>query len=65
MDWGHVKGTLKQVKNKIVSLWGRPTGDKRVGLIDAKGCQSSGAQAMSFDPDNHEKRSEFSLHIGC
>jgi hypothetical protein len=65
MNWGHVEGILKELKDKIVSFWGRPTSDRFVGLIDAKGGQSDGAQAMPFRPNNHEKRSEFSLHIGC
>ena len=65
MNWGHVEGTLKQVKDRIGTLWGRPTSGKRVGRIDAKGGQSGGAQAMAFRPDHHERRSEFSLHIGC
>jgi len=59
-----------QLKDKIVLQWGRLTdGDgKRVDLIGAemsRDGQSGDAQIANFHPDDHAKRGEFSLHIGC
>jgi len=59
-----------QLKDKIVFQWGRLTdGDgKRIDLIGAemsRDGQSGDAQIANFRPDDHAKRGEFSLHIGC
>jgi hypothetical protein len=65
MNWG-----WKPLKDKIVFRWGRLADDngKRVELNDAKTSRdgrSGDAQVSPFRGDDHGKRSDFSLHIGC
>jgi hypothetical protein len=70
MNWGQIDLSWIQLKDKIVFQWGRLTdGDgKRIDLIGAemsRDGQSGDAQIANFRPDDHAKRGEFSLHIGC
>ena len=70
MNWDQIEVSWKQLKDKIVFQWGRPTDDdgKRVDLIGAKMSrdgQSREAQTRPFRPDDRGRRSEFSQHIGC
>jgi uncharacterized protein YjbJ (UPF0337 family) len=70
MNWSQIELSWIQLKGKIVFQWGRLTdGDgKRVDLIGAEASRtdkSGDAQMSAFRPDDHAKRSEFSLHIGC
>jgi uncharacterized protein YjbJ (UPF0337 family) len=70
MNWDQIEVSWRQLKDKIVFRWGRPTDDKgkRVDLIGAemsRDGQSREAQTRAFRPDDRGKRSEFSQHIGC
>jgi hypothetical protein len=70
MSWDRIAGSWKRLKDEIVFQW--------CGLVDDKGTsfdlvgaemssdrQNSDVQTSVIRPDDHGKRSEFSLHIGC
>ena len=70
MNWDQIVATWKQLKDKIGFRWGRPSGDngKRVELTAAgmsPARDSREDQTRPFRPDDRERRSEFSQHIGC
>ncbi len=69
MKWDHIQVSWKQLKEKFVWQWFRVTDDKGKSLELIGGEISwdgqSDAQPTAFRPDDHGKRSEFSLHIGC
>ena len=69
MNWYRMQVGWKQLKEKFVLQWFRLTDDNGNGLelIGAE-MQWDGHgddQPKAFRPDDREKRSEFSLHIGC
>jgi hypothetical protein len=68
MIWDLIQVSWKQLKEKFVFQWFRVTDDNVEGLqlIGAEMLRDSQteAQSMAFRPDDREKRSEFSLHIG-
>ena len=68
MNWDQIQVSWKQLKGKFVLQWFRVTDDNGKGLelIDAEMSRDgqSDAQPMAFRPDDHRRRSEFSLHIG-
>jgi hypothetical protein len=68
MIWDLIQASWKQLKEKFVFQWFRVTDDNVEGLelIGAEMLRDSQteAQPMAFRPDEREKRSEFSLHIG-
>ena len=69
MNWDQIQESWKQLKEKFVLQWFTVTDD------DGKSLELSGwempwdghgdGQPKAFRPDDREKRSEFSLHIGC
>ena len=69
--WDRLKANAKHLSEKTVSLRIRLIGDnrKRSKLIDSErmsgNSQNRATQAMAYHPDNHDKRDEYSLHIGC
>ncbi len=68
MNWDQIQVSWKQLKQKFVFQWFRTTGDgNRVELIGAEMSRDSQSdeQPTAFHPDDRNKRSEFSLHIGC
>jgi hypothetical protein len=69
MNWDQIQVSWKQLKDKFVFRWFRVTDDSGKGL-ELIGAEKSSevqrnAQPTAFYPDDREKRSEFSLHIGC
>jgi hypothetical protein len=70
MNWHRVETNWKQLIEKSVFHWERLRPDHRNG-VDLLGSdasregQSTGNQATVLRPDDHVRRSEFSLHIGC
>jgi hypothetical protein len=69
MNWDQIQVSWKQLKEKFVLQWFRVTdyNGESLELIGAEmpwNGQSDG-QPKAFRPDDREKRSEFSLHIGC
>ncbi len=69
MNWDQIQVSWKQLKEKFVLQWFRVTDDNGKGLqlIGAEMSRDnrSVTQPAAFHPDDREKRSEFSLHIGC
>ena len=70
MNWDRIAASWRQLKDKIVFQWGRPTDDNgnRVDPIGAemsRDGQSHEAQTRPYRPDDRGKRHEFSQHIGC
>ena len=68
MNWDQIQVSWKRLKEKFVLLSFRAADDngKSLELIGAEmpwNSQSDG-QPKAFRPDDREKRSEFSLHIG-
>jgi hypothetical protein len=69
--WDRVKASAKHLSEKTVFQRIRLVGDnrKRAVLIDSgrmrSNSQDRATQAMAYHPDNHVKRDEYSLHIGC
>ena len=68
MIWDLIQVSWKQLKEKFVFRWFSATDDngKALELIGAEMLRDgqTGAQPMAFRPNDREKRSEFSLHIG-
>ncbi len=68
MNWDQIQASWKQLKEKFVLQWFRVTDDNGKGLqlIGAEMSRDdrSVTQPAAFRPDDREKRSEFSLHIG-
>jgi len=67
-DLGSNQSGLEQLKEKFVFQWFRVTDDnykgpERIGAEMSRDGQSDG-QPKAFRPDDRQKRSEFSLHIG-
>jgi hypothetical protein len=66
-----LKASAKHLGEKTVFLRIRLIGDsrKRAELTDSERMQGNGqdcaTQAMAFHPGDHDKRNEYSLHIGC
>ena len=70
MSWDQIAGSWKRVKDEIVFQWCRMVDDKGtsfdlIGAEMSSGRQNSDVQTSVIRPDDHGKRSEFSLHIGC
>ena len=69
MDWDQIQASWNQLKEKFVLQRFRMTDDNGKGLqlIGAEMSRDnrSVTQPAAFHPDYREKRSEFSLHIGC
>ena len=70
MSWVRIAGSWKRLKHEIVFQWCSMVDDKGTSF-DLTGAemssdrQNSDAQTSVIRPDDHGKRSEFSLHIGC
>jgi hypothetical protein len=64
MDWAQFAKMWKQLEEKIASRRVRISDDRKIAET-LKSAQRSDDQARPFRPDNHEKRHEFSQHIGC
>jgi hypothetical protein len=69
MKRDQIQVSWKQLKEKFALRWFRVTDDNGKGLelIGAE-MPSEGhgdRQPKAYRPDGREKRSEFSLHIGC
>ena len=69
MNWDQIQESWKQLKEKFVLQWFRVTDDNGKSL-ELSGAEMSwdgrsDTQPTAFRPDDREKRSEFSLHIGC
>ena len=69
MNWDQVQVTWKRLIGKFVVELFRVSEDTRKGLEPTSATISThdkiDAQPPVFRPDDREKRSEFSLHIGC
>jgi tyrosyl-tRNA synthetase len=70
MSWYRIAGSWKRLKDEIVFQWCRMVDDKGtsfdlIGAEMSSGRQNSDVQTSVIRPDDHGKRSEFSLHIGC
>jgi len=70
MSWNVIAGSCKRLKDEIVFQWRKRTDDKGTSFdLIAAGMSSDrecgDVQTSVFRPDDHGKRSEFSLHIGC
>ena len=68
MNWDRIQVSWKQLKEKFMLQWvGVTDGNfKGLELIGAEMSRDgeSDEQPKEFRPDDREKRSEFSLHIG-
>jgi hypothetical protein len=70
MNWRRIEASWKQLKDKSVFHWERLRRDDRdcvdlVRLAPSREGQGSDPQSTALRPDDHVRRSEFSLHIGC
>jgi hypothetical protein len=70
MSWDRIAGSWKRLKDEIVFQWRRLADDKDtsfdlIGAEMSSDRQNSDVQTCVIRPDDHGKRSEFSLHIGC
>ncbi len=69
MKWDQIQVSWKQLREKFDLQWLRVTDDngKSLELIGAEMSwdDQRDAQPTAFHPDDHGRRSEFSLHIGC
>jgi hypothetical protein len=70
MSWDRIAGSWKRLKDEIVFQWRRLADDKDtsfdlIGAEMSSDRQNSDVQTCIIRPDDHGKRSEFSLHIGC
>jgi hypothetical protein len=69
MNWNGIEASWKQLKDVFASRQFRLSDhDSQIfNLIGAElsGISHSEPQTTVFRPDDREKRSEFSLHIGC
>ena len=69
MNWDQIQVSWKQLKEKFALQWFRVTDDKGNGLeligAEMPGTAYGDGPRKAFRPDDREKRSEFSLHIGC
>lgn len=63
MNWAQFILTWRQLKGKIAFQRIRITDDRKVAET-LKSAQRSDDQTAPFQPDNREKRHEFSQHIG-
>jgi hypothetical protein len=63
MNWDRIEASWKQLTDQIVFHWERLRRDDRDALVWS--ARSSDRQTTGFRPDDHVRRSEFSLHIGC
>jgi hypothetical protein len=65
MNRHRIEASWKQLKDKTIFLWERSRRDDR-NRVDLLGLdRGSNTQTTGFRPDDHVRRSEFSLHIGC
>jgi hypothetical protein len=65
-----IETSWKQLKDKTIFLWERLRCDERnrvdlLGLDPSREGQNSDRQMTGFLRNDHVRRSEFSLHIGC
>jgi hypothetical protein len=69
MNWDQIQVSWKQLIENFALQWFRVTDDngKSLELIGAEmpWDGDGDGQPKAFRPDDREKRSEFSLHIGC
>jgi hypothetical protein len=69
MKWDQIQVSWKQLKEKFVlqSFGVTDDNDKSLELIGVEMSWDgqSDAQPTAFHPDDHGRRSEFSLQIGC
>ena len=69
MKRDQIQVSWKQLKEKFALRWFRVTDDNGKGLELIGAEMPSGGhgdrQPRAYRPDDREKRSEFSLHIGC
>jgi hypothetical protein len=69
MKWDRIQVSWKRLKEKFVLQWFGVINDNGKGLeligVDMSWVGQSDAEPTAFHPDDREKRSEFSLHIGC
>jgi hypothetical protein len=69
MNWVQIQLSWKQLKEKLALQWFRVTDDNSKSLelsgAEMSSDDRSDTQSAAFRPDDREKRSEFSLHIGC
>jgi hypothetical protein len=69
--WDRLKASAKHLSEKAVFLRIRLIADshKHADLTDSERMRGNShdrpTQAMAFHPDDHDKRDEYSLHIGC
>ena len=67
--WDRLKANAKHLSEKTVFLRIRLNSSKRPDLTDSErmpgNSQDRATQAMAFHPGDHDKRNEYSLHIGC
>ena len=68
--WDRLKASAKHLSEKTVFLRIRLIGDscKRADLTESErmpGNSQDRATQATFHPDDHDKRNEYSLHIGC
>ena len=68
MNWDQIQVSWRRLKDVFVFQWFRATADRGEGL-ELIGAETSSdgrseGQPKAFRPDDREKRSEFSLHIG-
>jgi hypothetical protein len=68
VNWDQIQVTWKQLKEKFVFHWFRVTDGNFKGLeligAEMSSDGESDGQPKEFRPNDREKRSEFSLHIG-
>jgi hypothetical protein len=69
MNWDQIQVSWKRLIENFALQWFRVTDDngKSLELIGAEMPWDGDGdrQPKAFRPDDREKRSEFSLHIGC
>lgn len=70
MSWDRIAGSWKRLNDEIVFQRRRMVDDKGttfdlIGAEMSSGRQNRDVQTSVIRPDDHGKRSEFSLHIGC
>jgi hypothetical protein len=70
MSWYRIAGSWKRLKDGILFQWCRLVDDKGtsfdlIGAEMSSDRQNNDVQTSVIRPDDHGRRSEFSLHIGC
>ena len=70
MSWQRIQGSWKQLKNKVVFHRERLRPDDRngvdlIGPAALRESQRGDRRTTAPRLDDHVRRSEFSLHIGC